>query len=201
MVRGMSTILRTCIISVMALCAVAWVHAGDLDAVDGPNVRVKRHEDGSKSVFTRSPDNKVVTKKTYNAAGRLTLVTIYRMDENGNPLACDIYDGRKTRLYKVSYGYDKKFGQLVMEQMYDCRVRRVWKNNPTQEMPVQVVEYLVNAEGRVAGKPVIRNYLEGNTFERDYGSATSAMDPKMFDQPAPGGAGKPPAGQPPAGGR
>lgn len=185
----------------MALCAMMWTHAGELDAVDGPNVRVKRHEDGSKSVFTRSPDGKVVTKRTQNAAGRVTLVTIYRMDENGNPRACDIYDGRKTRLYKVAYGYETKYGQLVREQMYDCRVRRVWKNNPSEEMPVQVVEYLVNAEGRVAGKPVIRNYHEGNTFERDYGAATSAMDPKMFDEPVSGGTTKPPAGKAPAGGR
>ena len=34
--------------------------ANDLEAVDGPNVRVMQHKDGSKSIFTRSPNNLVL---------------------------------------------------------------------------------------------------------------------------------------------
>lgn len=205
-VRGMRTICRTLITITLALCATEWSRAEDINSVDGPNVRVKRHDDksgnpGGKDVYTKSPDGKVVTKKTYTAAGRLMLTTVYRTRDNGDLAGSKIYDGRGTELYKVSYGYEKKYGQLVREEMYDSRVRRVWKNNPSKEMPVQVVEYLVDAEGKVSGKPVIRNYMEGNTFERDYGQSTSAMDPKMFDQPAAGTPGNQPAGQPPAGGR
>lgn len=176
------------ILAVLGLLVAPQLRADGLDMVDGPNVRVKQHEDGRKSVFTRSPDGKVVTKKTYSASGRLTLVTIYRLDGNGNPRASEIYDAQKTQLYKVDYGYRKEDGQLVMERMWDCRVRRVWKNNPAVEMPVQIVEYLIDPQGK-ASKPVTRNYLEdklqGGKFERDYGSPTSAMDPKMFDEPVP----------------
>lgn len=176
------------ILAVLGLLVAPQLRADGPDTVDGPNVRVKRHTDGRKSVFTRSPDGKVVTKKTYSASGRLTLVTIYRLDGNGNPLASEIFDAQQTLLYKVDYGYRKEDGQLVMERMWDCRVRRVWKNNPAVEMPVQIVEYLIDPQGK-ASKPVIRNYLEdklqGGKFERDYGAPTSAMDPKMFDEPSP----------------
>lgn len=156
--------------------------APEADAVDGPNVRVIRHGDGSKSVFTRSPDNKTVTKKTYaGPGGTLSLVTIYRLDSMGNPLACDIYDGQRNRLFKVDYGYRKQDHQLVMERMWDCRVKRYYPNNPTVEMPVQVVEYLIDAQGN-RSLPIVTSTLPGKTFEEVYGSKSSAMDPRMFDE-------------------
>ena len=173
--------------------------ASEVDAVDGPNVRVIRHGDGSKSVFTRSPDNKVVVKKTFSAAGgRLSLITEYRLDGLGNPMACNIYDGQKNRLFRVDYGYSKLNGQLVMERMWDCRVKRYFPKNPTVEMPVQVVEYLIDAQGK-RSMPIVTSTLPGKTFEEVYGSKTSAMDPKMFDEGNPGK----PAGptRKPAGGR
>ena len=95
------------------------LNAGEagFDAVDGPNVRVMRNDDGSRTVFTRSPDNKVLTKKTFTASGALFLVTIYRMDANGNPMNCKIFDGQKNEMFKSRYGYRKSDGLLVEEQM------------------------------------------------------------------------------------
>ena len=65
----------------------------EMEDVEGPNVRFMRHEDGSKSVFIRSPDNKTLTKKTFSPNGVLTMLTTYKMDANGNPLGCKIRDG------------------------------------------------------------------------------------------------------------
>ena len=155
--------------------------ANDADAVDGPNVRVIRHGDGSKSVFTRSPDNKVITKKTYaGTRGTLALVTTYRNDSFGNPISCDITDGQGTKLYRVDYGYRKSDGQLVMERMFDCRVKRLDPRDPKQELPVQVVQYLIDAQGK-RSKPIVTSTLKGGTFEEVYGDKTTAMDPKLFD--------------------
>jgi hypothetical protein len=164
--------------------------------VKGPNVRVIKHADGSESMLTRSPDQKVITKRT-SKGGRVVLVTVYRLHDNGNLLSCDIYDGQKTRLYRVDYGYRKDDGQLVMERMFDCRVRNVWKNRPDVEKPVRIVEYLIDAQGK-ASKPVVRTYLEGETFERDYGAPTSAINPKIFDESKPAGQGGPATGTPTA---
>jgi len=76
--------------------------AKELDDANGPNVRVMRHEDGSRTVFTRTPDDRTLTKKKFSASGVLNMLTIYRMDPNGNPVGCKIYDGQSELLYKVS---------------------------------------------------------------------------------------------------
>jgi hypothetical protein len=153
--------------------------ASELEAVDGPNVRVMQHKDGSKTIFTRSPNNQVLTKKTYSNAGRLSLITVYRMDAGGNPIACKIYDGQKNELFKVRYGYRKTDGQLVMEEMFDSRVRRTNPKDPAEEMPVQVVRYVIDAQGK-RSSPIVYNLLPGKTFEEIYGTSTSALETNPF---------------------
>jgi len=170
------------------LFALGWLPmlaAGDLEAVDGPNVRVLQHKDGSKTIFTRSPNNLVLTKKTFSAAGRLTLITIYRMDSGGNPVSCKIYDGQKNELFKVSYGYRKSDAQLVSEEMFDSRVRRTNPKNPAEEMPVQVVRYVIDAQGKRSA-PIVYNLLPGKSFEEIFGSSASALQTNPFqdDKPA-----------------
>ncbi len=167
------------ILLVLALALPPLHGASELEAVDGPNVRVMQHKDGSKTIFTRSPNNQVLTKKTYSTAGRLTLITIYRMDASGNPISCKIYDGQKNELFKVSYGYRKSDGQLVMEQMWDSRVKRTNPKNPSEEMPVQVVRYVIDAQGKRSA-PIVFNLLPGKTFEEIYGSKSSALESNPF---------------------
>ena len=114
--------------------------AKDLEDANGPNVRVMRHDDGSRTIFTRSPDQRTLTKKKFSASGVLTMLTIYRMDNNGNPRGCHIYDGHTDLLYRVSYGY-RSDGQLAEERMFDARVVRLDKNTG-KETPVQRICYL-----------------------------------------------------------
>ncbi|MEI6655677.1 MAG: hypothetical protein WCP45_12990 [Verrucomicrobiota bacterium] len=159
--------------------------ASEFDAVDGPSVRVMRHKDGSKTIFTRSPNNQVLTKKTFSAAGRLSLITIYRMDAGGNPISCKISDGLKNELFKVDYGYRKSDGQLVMERMWDSRVKRINPKNPAEEMPVQIVRYVIDAQGK-RSSPIVYNMLPGKTFEEIYGSNTSALGTNPFQDDKPG---------------
>ncbi|WP_338288202.1 hypothetical protein [Luteolibacter sp. LG18] len=119
----------------------------DFNAVDGPNVRVMRHEDGSRTMFERSPDNLTLTTKTFTGGGVLQLLTIYRMDKNTNPLSCKIYDGQRQELFKVNYGYRKSDGQLVAEAMFDSRAKRL---NPQtgEEMPVRYITYTYDSNGK-----------------------------------------------------
>jgi hypothetical protein len=164
----------------MVLCMAPAVCRGgdDFDAVDGPNVRVQRMEDGSRAVFIRSPDSLTLTKKTFSPNGRVTMLTYYRMDANANPLSCKILDGANTEMFKVSYGYHKNTGQLVQENMYDSRVKRT---NPDtgKEMPVQEVRYLYNAEGKRSA-PIVFNLLPGKTFEQVFGVKASALETNPF---------------------
>lgn len=157
--------------------------ANEFELVEGPNVRVTRQKDGSKTYFIRTPDNLTLTKKTFTSNGNLCLVTIYRMDSNGNPLGCKILDGQKTELFKVSYGYHKTNGRLLEERMFDCRVRRI---NPATggELPVQRVIYLYDAQGKRSA-PIALNLLPGKTFEEVYGSPGSALESNPFAEEAP----------------
>jgi hypothetical protein len=161
----------------------------ELDAIDGPNVRVMRHEDGSRTLFTRTPDDRTLTKKKFSANGVLTMLTIYRMDANANPLGCKIFDGQNQLLFKVSYGYRTSDGQLVEERMFDARVTR---RNPNtgKEMPVQRICYVFDAQGNRSA-PIVYNLLPGKTMEQVFGIKSSALETNPFKDGAPGGPANP----------
>ena len=135
-------------------------------------------EDGSRAVFIRSPDSRTLTKKTVSPNGVLTMLTIYRMDANGNPLGCKIKDGQGTEMFKVSYGYHKVTGLLVEELMFDSRVKRMNPSNG-KELPVQKVVYLYDAEGKRSA-PIVFNLLPGKTFEQVFGVKSSALESNPF---------------------
>lgn len=149
--------------------------------VEGPNVRVVRQKDGSKSYFIRTPDDRTLTKKTF-MNGSLCLMTVYRKDSNGNPTGCKIYDGQKSELFKVAYGYEKETGRLVEERMFDSRVHRTNPNGG--ELPVQRVIYVYDAQGNRSA-PMVFNLLPGRTFEDVYGAPGSALESNPFADPAP----------------
>ncbi len=164
----------------LTLSAVSPAEEAGFDAVDGPNVRVMRHDDGSRTVFTRSPDNRTLTKKTFTANGVVFLLTIYRMDEHGNPMNCKIYDGQKNEMFKSRYGYRKSDGQLVEEQMFDSRVKRTDPNSGL-EMPVRRFIYTYDAIGNRSA-PIAITLTPGATAEEVYG-APSALESNPFDSP------------------
>ena len=150
----------------------------EFEGVDGPNVRYMKLENGSRAVFTRSPDNRILTKKTFSPNGILTMVTTYKMDSNGNPLGCKILDGQKVELFKVSYGYHKVTGQLVEERMFDSRVKRISKDN-AKEMPIQRIIYIYDAEGKRSA-PIVINLLPGKTFEEVFGIKSTELQTNPF---------------------
>ena len=167
-------------ICLVALLLVAPCLANEFEGVDGPNVRYMRHEDGSRSVFIRSPDNKTLTKKTFTPNGVLAMLTSYKMNAQGDPLGCKIRDGIGTELFKVSYGYHKFTGFLVEELMYDCKSKRINPSNG-KEMPVQRVCYIYDAEGK-RSPPIIFNLLPGKTFEQVFGIKSSALEKNPFKE-------------------
>lgn len=169
------------LLSVAFLAIFTPARASEFEGVDGPNVRYMKHEDGSRSVFIRSPDNKTLTKKTFSPNGVLTMLTTYKMDANQNPLGCKIRDGLGTEMFKVSYGYHRVTGLLVEELMFDSRVKRVSPENPDREMPVQRIVYIYDAEGK-RSPPIIFNLLPGKTFEEVFGVKSSALDSNPFKE-------------------
>lgn len=151
--------------------------------IEGPNVRVMRHTDGSTTRFTRTPDNRTLTKRKLSANGVLTMLTIYRMDSMGNPTGCQIFDGNNQRLFKVSYGYRKADGQLVEERMFDARVVRR-DPHTGREMPVQRICYVFDAQGNRSA-PIVINLLAGKKFEEVFGVKSTALETNPFHEGAP----------------
>lgn len=164
----------------LGLATSACSETADFQAVDGPNVRVMRHDDGSRTIFSRSPDARTLTKKTYSGKGALFLVTIYRMDAQGNPMNCKIFDGRKNEMFKSRYGYRKSDGKLVEEQMFDSRVKRM-DPNTGEEMPVRRFFYTYDALGNRSA-PISITLTPGKTAEEVYGKPT-ALDVDPFNVP------------------
>ena len=167
--------------------------AKDMEDANGPNVRVMRHEDGSRTVFTRAPDDRTLTKKKFSASGVLTMLTIYRMDTSGNPMGCKIFDGQNELLYKVSYGYRKSDGQLVAEHMFDARVTRRDKDTG-KEIPAQRILYVYDAQGNRSA-PIVYNLLAGKTFEQVFGVKSSALEKNPFKEGAPANPNAKPVGR------
>lgn len=172
------TILKACIAVFLGLALPALAVDQDYNATDGPNVRVLRQQDGSKTVFTRSPDNLTLTKKTFSPNATLELITVYRTDANGNPLSCKIFDGQKVEIYKVSYGYRKNDGKLVEERMFDSRVKR---RDPAtgQEMPVRRMVYTYDADGK-RSKPMAITLIPGAKADDVYRKTSPSFEANPF---------------------
>ncbi len=173
--------MRFLIVACLLTTATAQV-MNDIDprkATDSQYVRVMRNEDGSTSIFRRTPSNEVLEKRTFNASSILTMLTVYRMDRQGNPLGCKIYDGLKQELFKARYGYDKNTGRLVEEQLFDARIKRL---DPTgqYEMPVRRFIYTYDANGK-QNKPISIVLRPGKTADEMY-ARPSALPSNLFNE-------------------
>ena len=153
------------------------------DSKDGANIRVRPGPNGSKSVYTRSKDKRNVTKISYMEDGSIMTISVYKLDTTEKIVGCLIYDKQNQPLYKVGYGYNGD-GQLEGERMWDWRLQKDYRNIYDREFPIQEIYYITDPIERT--RQAITLYtLDINIFLRDYGSATTAFDPKMFDEPLP----------------
>ncbi len=181
------------------LAGAAFSQIGDVPGLEvrGPYSSVKKNKDGTSEEFSRAPDLRTITKKTLSANKVLVMTTVYRLDPQGNPLNCDIFDGRGNRLYKSRYGYSRKpgltYGKLVEEQMFDVRVKR---SNPDtgEEMPVRRFIYTYDSNGQ-QNKPIALTLTPGKTYEQVYGpgpeSSALLFDPFKGAKPPPSGKANP----------
>ena len=155
--------------------------------VQGPYASVKTNKDGSREFFERTRDMTVITKKTVSPEGQPVLKTVYRLSPQGNPLNCDIFDGKGKRLFKSRYGYDPKpgltYGKLIEEQMFDARVKRLHPQSG-KEMPVRRFIYTYDAQGN-RNAPISITTLPGKTADEVFGPSALEFDPFDGQKPEP----------------
>jgi hypothetical protein len=164
----------------------------DLSGVDAPknNVRIMHNEDGTYTEFRRSPDQRIIERRTYGdrpggGGDRvLHMLIVYRKDAYGKLRSGIVYDGAGTKLYRIVYGYHKRDGNLVAEDMFDARVKRtktltdpVTKKPFEQEYPVRYLRYRYDAQGRQM-KPIVICLPAGKRAEELFGKeGSSHADP------------------------
>lgn len=171
--------IRSLLLTFVFACLVPAISAQGIPGIDieGPFVRVKRNDDGSRTVFERGQDKKTLTKTTRSADGKILMKTIYRLDELGNPIKCDIYDGLGTKLYKTQFGYSKRpgptYGKLVQELLYDTRVKRYFAGT-RNEKPVHMFQYRYNADGSPR-LPIGITLVKGKTAEEIFGRGVESQ--------------------------
>jgi hypothetical protein len=105
-----------------------------------PDVRTELKEDGIRFLWIRSNDRVRLTQYVFTSNGSLLGKKVYRMDLNGKPLGCKIYDASNIEIFKVSFGYNRSSGLLVEEQFFDSRVKRLGPDQ-VKEVPVRRVIY------------------------------------------------------------
>jgi hypothetical protein len=164
----------------------------DLSGVNAPknNVRIMHNEDGTYTEFRRSPDERIIERRTYGdrpggGGDRvLHMLIVYRKDAYGKLRSGIVYDGAGTKLYRIVYGYHKREGNLVAEDMFDARVKRtktmtdpVTKKPYEQEYPVRYLRYRYDAQGRQM-KPIVICLPAGKRAEELFGKeGSSHADP------------------------
>jgi hypothetical protein len=145
------------------------------ETVEGPNVRVLHHDDGSQTRFERSADNMTLAS-FMRRGGVLLLKTVYRMDKHTNPISCKIFDGSDTELFRIRYGYRKSDGQLVAEEMYDSRVVR---RDPKTglEMPVRSIRYFYDEKTGKRSAPIVITTQQGKAAEEIFTPGKVKIEP------------------------
>lgn len=155
----------------------------DFNQQDGPNVRVMTLGNGGRAVHLKSADGRSLTRKAFTAAGVLESISVFRLDERGNPLSAKLYDGTQQELFRVSFGYRKSDGKLIELRMFDSRqkqmdvdgvtelpvLRKICGYDPEGKMtlgPAIIVRPAIGAEEAIKSgiEPMI---LDGNPFDSE----------------------------------
>ena len=189
-----TTVATPIILLIASLMAINSLKAGvsDRAGLDAPknNVRIMHNEDGTYTEFRRSPDERIIERRTYGdrpggGGDRvLHMLIVYRKDAFGKLRSGIVYDGAGTKLYRIVYGYHKRDGNLVAEDMFDARVKRtktltdpVTKKPFEQEYPVRYLRYRYDAQGRQM-KPIVICLPAGKRAEELFGKeGSSHADP------------------------
>lgn len=169
--------LRLLLLSLILLPALAQLPGGW--EAKGPNARMMRHQDGSSTVYRRTPGQKTLVKKNIGSDGKVRIVTHYYIDDYGNPRACKIYNASDKLLYKVSYAYEISTGRLVGERMFHAG-----KKDPKSGAPLVASEtrYTYDAQGN-RSKPITFTFVKGKTAEELFGKkpTQSTFPEKTFE--------------------
>lgn len=127
----------------------------------GRHVRVIRNDDGSQSLYEKTPGQKGMRRLTYDQTGTLKSIIVYLTGKWDQLTSCKVYDGDKNELYKVAYGYDEG-ARLMEEQMFDSK-----KIDPAtgKNLLVRRFIYTYDEQGN-RSKPICIVLVKGKEYDK-----------------------------------
>ncbi|TDU71428.1 hypothetical protein EI77_02552 [Prosthecobacter fusiformis] len=105
------------IFGIYSLSLVGLAHGNPPQAVVG---RTIYHADDSRTESVRDPNTRELTESTYNTAGQLTVKKIFLLNEKGEPMQGNVYDGRGNLVARVQSIYDE-FGRRKEDRLMNLR--------------------------------------------------------------------------------
>lgn len=78
------------------------------------------HSDDSRTESVRDPNTRELTEMTYSAGGALTTKKVFLLNEKGEPIQGNVYDGRGTLVARCQSFYDE-FGRRKEDHLTNLR--------------------------------------------------------------------------------
>jgi hypothetical protein len=78
------------------------------------------HKDDSRTESVRDPNTRELTEMTYNPAGQLTVKKVFLLNEKGEPIQGNVYDGRGNLVARCQCVYDE-FGRRREDRLINMQ--------------------------------------------------------------------------------
>jgi hypothetical protein len=87
--------------------------------------RILRHRDGKRTETQKMGGANEIRESVFDKNNILCGVRLFRLDQQGRITNGVIYDGRKTAVGSTKNTYDPTTGQILFEEMFDKRGRKI----------------------------------------------------------------------------
>jgi len=102
---------------IFGICSLSVVGLAQNNATIAPVVgRTIYHADDSRTESVRDPNTREMTEMTYNPAGQLTVKKVFLLNEKGEPMQGNVYDGRGNLVARCQSIYDD-FGRRTEDRL------------------------------------------------------------------------------------
>jgi hypothetical protein len=102
--RYLETMKNCAVLFGFCALSVAGISEGNTPQMVG---RTTYHADDTRTETVSDPSTREMTEMTYNAAGQLTVKKVFLLNEKGDPLQGNVYDGRGNLVARCQMIYDE----------------------------------------------------------------------------------------------
>lgn len=163
--------------AILGLCSLSLASHGQTPAGIQPVVgRTIYHQDDSRTEMVKDPNTREMTETTFNTTGQLTVKKVFLLNEKGEPMQGNVYDGRGNLVARVQCLYDE-FGRRKEDRLINLK----------GEMFQQVL-HTYGADGKELTPKVVNLDASSPTLKPEAIDYTRGSSPGVVPNPAAGAA-------------